>query len=115
MNDEQLDRLRGVLKSGVRDQFDDGFADRVVARWRASRLAPHPAAPLTAVMARQFRVLAPLAAAAVLVFTIVNLRHREPTRGESIVEAIFGLGAGPTPTVLSLDELYGLSDSGRAE
>ena len=111
MNDRDMHEIRDALARDVRDHFAGGFADRAAARWRES---PARESPLGAIMARQFRRAAPFAAAAALLFAANNLRHREASARQSVIDAVLGISA-PAERVRSLDELYGLSAFGETE
>jgi len=124
MNKREERLLREVLAEGRRDRFGPGFADRAAERWRTSR-AQGP--PLGRAVARQFGRLVPVAAAAALLLAVHNVRLRERSAGQSVVEALFGLppaahanavratgaataaaaAAAPASTI-TLDQLYGL-------
>ena len=117
MNDHDVNEIRDVLLRDVRDHFAEGFADRAASRWRASRTGEPP---LGAIMARQFRRVAPFAAAASVLFAANNLRNRERSTNQSVVEAVLGIGApavraDSTRQIESLDELYGLTVLGDTE
>jgi len=108
--DERL--VRDALADQRRDQFADGFADRAAARWRASRAVD--AAPVGALMTRQFVRLLPFAIAATLLLAVNNLRHREVDRGQTIVQALLGITPRTPSTparAVTLYALYGLDAS----
>ncbi len=82
---DDIERLvRDALADKRRDSFDPGFADRAVARWRASQA--HPS--IGAAIAGRFAKLTPLAAAAVIALAFYNVRSNEST---STIDRLFGL------------------------
>jgi hypothetical protein len=108
MNEHDTRDVIDALAAERRDRFGDGFADRAVDRWHSAR--SHDL-DLASVMGRQARRLVPLAAAATLLLSLNNLRHR--TSGQSAFAALFGVATtAPTQTIVSIDELYGLTSYG---
>ena len=82
---DDIERLvRDALAENRRDSFDAGFADRTVARWRASQNQPS----IGSLIARRFAKLTPLAAAAVIALTFYNVRSTEST---STIDRLLGL------------------------
>jgi hypothetical protein len=104
MNERNEQIIRDALAAQRRDRFSEGFVDRVAARWRADRSTE-------ALMARQFRGLATVAAAAVLVLAAYNIRHRRSDEGQSIGAALFGITPRVSST-MTIDEIYGLGAVG---
>lgn len=87
-NDERHRKLADELRAARTTGFAPGFADRVMAR------LPERAAPvivLDSALRRQFRRLAPLAAAVVVGLAAHNLIVRPSGTGQSVVEAALGL------------------------
>ncbi|HYV96734.1 MAG TPA: hypothetical protein VE967_04675 [Gemmatimonadaceae bacterium] len=103
------DEIRDALRGERADAFAPGFADRTLSRWHAARTAP---LPLSAALTRPFRVLAPLAAAAAIVFAALSVRHRDAASGQTLSDAL--LGARRTSVqpsqqrAVTLDDIYGL-------
>ena len=98
---DDIERLvRDALAENRRDGFDPGFADRAVARWRASQNQQS----IGSLIAARFAKLTPLAAAAVIALAFYNVRSSESS---SAIDRLFGLtpvtaesaydiGLGPT-------------------
>lgn len=103
MTDNLERRVRDAMAEGRSDSFDPGFADRAVARWRASRTQP----AIGSLIARRFAKLSPLAAAAVIALSFYNIRSNEST---SAIDRLFGL----TPVTVESAYDIGLGlDTGR--
>ena len=105
MSERNEQTIKGVLAERRRERFAEGFVDRAVIRWRNDRSTD-------ALMARQFRRLATVAAAAVLVLAVYNVRHRRADEGQSVAAALLGITPPVTPT-MTIDEIYGLGALGR--
>lgn len=75
--------------------FDDGFADRVMARVANGSL-------MTEGLQRVFVRLAPLAAAAVLLLAVLNVRGTAAS-GQSLVDRALGIRAVTLADAYSLD------------
>jgi hypothetical protein len=103
MNEREEQIIRDALAERTRDHFAEGFADRAAARWRNDRSTE-------ASMARQFRRLTAVAAAAVLALAMYNVRHRRADEGQSVAAAL--LGVTPPTTPMTIDEIYGLGTLG---
>jgi len=104
MNERDEQIIRDALAERKRDRFAEGFSDRAVTRWRSDRSTD-------ALMARQFRGLATVAAAAMVLLAVYNVRHRRGDEGQSVAAAIFGITPRATPT-MTIDEIYGLGALG---
>lgn len=100
--DEQL--IRDALAAHRRDRFSDGFAARVTERWRRDRSTD-------VTMARQFRRFTTIAAAAVLVLAVYNVRHRRADQGQSVAAALLGITPRMAPSI-TIEEIYGLGAFG---
>ena len=100
MSDREEQIIREALGEQRRERFDDGFVNRATARWRDDRST-------SAMMSRQFRRLSTIAAAAVLVLAIYNIRHRRADEGQSIGAALLGITPRVSPA-MTIDEIYGL-------
>ena len=94
MSDNLNDILRDALARQRRDSFDEGFADRAVARWRLSRELS-----LGDQIARHLSRFTPIAVAAVLVLGFYNMRAASsgPT-----IDRLLGL------TTVTVDAAYDL-------
>ena len=104
MTDSQSDRgdqVEGWLQSSAQS-FDQGFADRVM-----DRIEHEPALrlDLATIMARQFRVLAPIGLAAGLALAVFNVAQANES-GQTLAEAAFGVDP------VSVDGLYTISVPG---
>lgn len=104
MNERDEQIIRGALAERRRDHFADGFADRAATRWRNDRSTD-------AAMARQFRRVTTIAAAAVVLLAAYNVRHRRADEGQSVAAALFGITPRTTPS-MTIDEIYGLGTLG---
>ena len=104
MNERDEQIIRDALADRRRDHFAAGFVDRAATRWRNDHSTD-------ALLARQFRRLATIAAAAVVLLAIYNVRHRRAGEGQSVAAALFGVTPRITPT-MTIDEIYGLGALG---
>ncbi|QJR36813.1 hypothetical protein [Gemmatimonas groenlandica] len=96
--------LRVLREAAGHVAFAPGFADRVMARRAATRAAGDSSTDSsTDALQYVFVRLAPLAAAAVLVLSTVNLMNASG-RGQPILDRLFGL---PTVTLASAYTLDG--------
>ena len=94
------DELRVLREAAGRAAFAPGFADRVMARRAATRTSTDAS---TDALQYVFVRLAPLAAAAVLVLSTVNLMNASG-RGQPVIDRLLGL---PTVTLASAYSLDG--------
>jgi hypothetical protein len=82
---DDLERLvRSAMAEKRRESFDAGFADRAVARWRASQNQQS----IGTLIAGRFAKLTTLAAAAVIALAFYNVRSTEST---STIDRLLGL------------------------
>jgi hypothetical protein len=114
---DRLNELRAILGERQRGAFAPGFADRTVARWRAELAARglDGSVALRRALARWFGRLVPAAAAAAVLLAAYNVRHR--AAGQTALAAMIGItatqrSAHTSPSMRSLDELYGLGSLG---
>ena len=99
---DDIERLvRDALAENRRDSFDAGFADRAVARWRASQNQPS----IGTLIAGRFAKLTPLAAAAVIALAFYNVRSSESS---STIDRLIGL----TPVTIESAYDFGLGPTG---
>jgi hypothetical protein len=101
----ELERMRARMRedaraagAGAPASFASGFSDRVMQRINASAARPSLADGLETV----FRRLAPLAAAAVLLLSTLNLMSSRHT-DRSVTERLLGLPTVTVATALSFD------------
>lgn len=104
----ELERMRARLRDESSTggtvssaSFSAGFADRVVVRLAASPVAP----TLADGLALAFRRMAPLAAAAVLVLSTLNLVSSRGT-DQTLAERLVGLPDATVASALSLDGAF---------
>jgi ABC-type transport system involved in cytochrome c biogenesis permease component len=114
---DRLNELRAMLGERQRGTFAPGFADRTVARWRAELAARglDGSVALRRALAHWFARLVPVAAAAAVLLAAYNVRHR--ATGQTALAAMIGVtatqpSAHASPSMRSLDELYGLGSLG---
>jgi hypothetical protein len=100
MNERNEQIIRETLAAQRRDRFPEGFVERATARWHRDRSTE-------ALMARQFRRLATVAAAAMLVLAAYNIRHRRADEGQSVGAALLGITPRGRAT-MTIEEIYGL-------
>jgi hypothetical protein len=99
--ERELERLRAMTTA---IDFDAGFADRVmqrIARGDAEALAP-PSLVLASGLQRTFWRVAPLAVAAALVLSILNISHQS-TSNQPLLERALGLPAVSLASAYTLD------------
>ena len=104
MNERDEQIIRDALAERRRDHFAEGFADRAAnagativrlrRRWRDS-----------------FAVSTTIAAAAVFLLAVYNVRHRRADEGQSVAAALFGITPRTTSS-MTIDEIYGLGSLG---
>jgi hypothetical protein len=104
MNERDEQIIHGALTDRTRDQFAEGFVERAVERWRNDRSTE-------ALMARQFRRLATVAAAGTLLLAAYNIRQRRVDEGQSVAAALLGIAPRATPT-MTIEAIYGLGTLG---
>lgn len=120
MNDRNAERLRQVLAESQRERFDAGFADRALARARATD-AVGQNTELAIDLVRYCRRAIPAAIAAALLLAVHNV-VRTRGAGSSTVAAVLGftppsstaaMRASPASSqaasnVISVESIYGL-------
>lgn len=113
-DDRELETELELMRARVRDDaraagtdtsasFASGFSDRVMQRLYASSATPSLADGLESV----FRRLAPLAAAAVLLLSTLNLMSSRHT-DRSVTERLLGLPTVTVATALSFDSDFAM-------
>jgi hypothetical protein len=86
----ERDRTAELLRAARSDAFAHGFDDRVLRRWQLSQRAGDSATDdWDRMLQRQFVRMAPLAAAAVLVLTVINAGGR--SQEQALLDAALDL------------------------